>query len=112
MKHIRLVLAIFLAASGLIFASGLDSAIGGLESASQSFLLISTLLLLGAGIALCLGGLAIYYRKVRGAYRPAPEWKAAAFAAGGIGIIALMAGLLGLMIYLLTPSLAKGLLQG
>jgi hypothetical protein len=108
----RLVLLLVLFASAFAASSNIRGAISGLESTTRSLLLFSTVVFLGAGFVLAPAGLLVYLRKVKGAYKPSMMWKAVAFASAGIGIISLLAGLLGIIIYILTPNLINGLMAG
>lgn len=104
-----------LAASPLIAlakASNLQDAIGDLESASRAVFLVLTAAMLAIGLGLAPLGIFIYLRKVKGVYNPAKKWKIGAFAAGAGGFVFLLAGLLGLAIFFLMPSIIRGLIAG
>ncbi len=108
-KHAILALVM---AAGAASAQGsnLQGAVNNLESTSRTVLLVSSAFFMIAGIAMSAIGAFIYYKKIKGAYKPAAILKAAAFGLGGLGIISLLAGILGFMMFLLAPSLIRGLM--
>jgi hypothetical protein len=98
------------AGSAFAQSSNLQGAVNNLESTSRAVLLVSSAFFLIAGIAMSAIGAFIYFRKIKGAYKPATLMKAAAFGLGGLGVISLLAGILGLAMFLLAPSLIRGLM--
>jgi len=112
MKHqadaINLVL---LAASSSAGSANLTSVLNNQVQTTQSFLVFLSVAFLFFGLALGACGVLIYMRKLKGAYKPAASWKAAAFGSGGLGIILLLAGLMGIVISFFTPSLIQTLLR-
>jgi hypothetical protein len=98
------------AASSFAESGNISAALNNLEQTTQSFLIFLSAAFLFFGIVLTGCGLMIYLRKVKGAYKPAASWKAAAFGTGGLGAILLLSGLLGIAMLLLTPTLMRGLL--
>ncbi|MCI0503346.1 hypothetical protein L0Y65_01390 [Candidatus Micrarchaeota archaeon] len=90
----------------------LQGAISSLEDTSRTVLLVLSSLFLLAGIALSAAGGFIYFKKIKGAYKPATVMKAAAFGLGGLGLIALLAGILGFAMFLLAQALIRGLISG
>jgi hypothetical protein len=107
----RKVLTLFMSIP-LAFAqsSGLPGAISELENTTRTVLLVSSSIFMVAGIAFIAAGGFIYIRKIRGAYKPKAMLRAAAFALGGLGLIAILAGILGFMIFFMAPGLMRGLL--
>lgn len=111
MKHqADAIYLVLLAASSSAGSANLTSALNNLEQATQSFLIFLSVAFLFFGLALGSCGVLIYMRKVKGSYKPAASWKAVAFGSGGLGIILLLAGLMGIAIYVFTPSLMRTLL--
>ena len=102
----------FLATLGCSFSesSSLQGAISELESTTRTIMLVSSAFFFIAGLLLTAIGAFIYFRKIKGAYKPAAMLKAAAFGLGGLGIISLLAGILGFAIFFLAPALIRGLL--
>ena len=110
MKHPADAISLaLLAASSSAGSANITSALNNLEQATQSFLIFLSVAFLFFGLVLASCGMLIYMRKVKGAYKPATSWKAAAFGSGGLGIILLLAGLMGIAIFIFTPSLMRGL---
>jgi hypothetical protein len=111
MRHTRAAFFLaMLAASSFAESQNLASALSNLEQTTQSFLIFLSAAFFFFGFVLSLCGVMIYLRKVKGAYKPANAWKAAAFGSGGLGIILLLCGLMGIAILMLTPNLMRGLL--
>ncbi|MFH0885035.1 MAG: hypothetical protein V1861_04970 [Candidatus Micrarchaeota archaeon] len=100
---------IILAASAFSESGNISTALNNLEQTTQSFLFFISIAFLFFGIILTLCGYMLYLKKVKGQYKSATIYKAAAFGCGGLGLILLFSGLLGIAILLLTPTLIRGL---
>jgi len=85
--------------------------LAGLENSAMAYLFFIGLALLAIGAALGIGAYAAYRRiPVRG--KATALGKASVLGLAGLSIITLLAGLLSLVMFFLTPLLVKGLASG
>lgn len=90
-------------------SSNLKGALNKLENTSSAALLLSSAFFLITGLLLFGIGAFIYFKKIKGAYKPTAAMKAVAFGLGGLGLISFLAGILSLAMFLLFPPLIHGL---
>jgi hypothetical protein len=89
--------------------SNIKGALNQLEETSRSFLVFTTIALLGVGALLAGIGAAIYFMKLKGVQKKETLWVVLAFLSGGLGLLSLLGGVLGLVMYLFMPTLIQGL---
>lgn len=87
------------------------TAAGGIADAGRLFLLFTGLALIACGMIIGAGAYFALSRMPEGR-RPSGPGKAAVLALGGLSLISLLAGVLALLMFFLTPVMAKGLLSG
>lgn len=104
-----LFLVLMLAMAFAQRSSNIQGALNQLEDTTRSFLGVVTFLSLLGGILLTAIGTIIYFKKLKNVEKREMLWLALALVCGAIGIITLLAGIIGLIIYVLVPSLIESL---
>lgn len=101
--------------SGLAFSqygnTSLQQALNNLQSDSQTFLIVTSMILFVLGFAICAIAVLVYFLKIKGKTRKG-LWVAIAVISAIIGLLMLVSGFLCLIIDLVMPSIIQSLLSG
>jgi hypothetical protein len=92
--------------------AGIKDALGELESLSRGFLLFSGVILLAGGAVIAAGAWLVYAKKIRRVAKPSDAWRAALLGLAGLALITLLSGVLGILMFALTPFVIKELMGG